>query len=608
MMKQDAGVAPHYALACVLLIAVQAMLLYVPALLDAAGPFSNLHVRLPWYTCAMVVPAAMALTLRCMRTVWPIWHVAVLVSALAAMAAWTSWNFGMSSMGLPQSALLTLLVCVPVATVVALPWWQLRLRDGAWSLSPADWNRLFWGNLLSLAFALALAVLGVAVLHWFATQLESSLLLDLKQDERTLLGLTSTLFVLGILLIDQWPRLHGQAGRALLAIGGWLLPLGSLGALLGLPALLGARDLTPAPPLMLALAGGILLLTNTIPHEGSPARAYPGWVRALVTCCLLVLPLYPGSALLTFVTDVQRHGWNEARVGWVVLSALLTVSSIGYAMAALQRPPHWLKGVFPVNCAAALLTLVLTILLCTPALHPLRMTLSSQVRDLSVHPDNIESSVLAEMRFTGGGIGMDALLALQRAPAVRANPRAITNVRRALAVTTTWDDAPYVRYRGFADLPPDIATYSTYFELSADSPALPADWWQALRDGTIASNCMDGNTYCLVTHGDLDHDGRDDILQCDSQGDACALYTRGVAAGWYVQAETAFSLHPVHPDAVKQLDVRGPLRLLPGTPLRARSDNRSWVLNGFVLSEEMVMEMRSSKPRVPGQCDKNDEH
>lgn len=341
------------------------------------------------------VPATLALSSVLLFTVvsfkqkrlWG-WLAIVLIATLG-MSGWLKWQIDGMSPWRAEKALWDFGCYLLLMGVMLLPWIQQSLRVHNDITRYSYFYQSVWHNVLVL-----LVIFITNGLTWLVLLLWSELF--------KLVGITffKTLFfstdwfiyltlglvtALAVILARTQSRLIDSIQKLFTLIATGLLPLVSLLTLLfiitlpfaGLNAI--SRHISAAG-LLLTLAFLQLLLMAVVrdPQKASIPWADP--LRYLIKTALLVTPLYVLIAAWALWLRVAQYGWTAERLHGALAVVVLLVWSLGYFVSIVWRKgqnPLVLQG--KVNLAVSLLVLVILVLLNSPVLDSMRISVNSHM-------------------------------------------------------------------------------------------------------------------------------------------------------------------------------------------------------------------------------------
>ncbi|MCC4599442.1 DUF4153 domain-containing protein [Xanthomonas melonis] len=550
----DAPLPRQIRAAIVLVALLQGGLLYLAALGAQQGmrPFTDLGVRVCWYTLVMTVPSMVLLSLQDLRDrrLWQ--HVAGSTLVLAALGSWAAWS-ATGAPGLRTGAVLWPFgFTVAVGWFVALPWLQYRQQHGHWR---ADYRELFehaWQNALTLALALLFVWVCWMVLWLWASLfalVKIMVFRELFREQAFIYLATGVIAGLGVLIGRTQHRAVQVMRQILFSLCTGLLPLLAGIALLfllvlpftGLQALWQTRS---AAALLLSLVLGLVLFTNAVYRDGSVQPPYPRWLRGVVEAGLLSLPLHAALAAYAVMLRITQHGWTGERFCAAILAALALAYALAYAFAVLRpRADRWLPHLASGNLLLSWVVIGLAILINSPLLDPYRITVHSQLQRLANATPARANENLEFLRFDNGRRGYLAVQSLREDPAIAGDAARKQRVERLLARTERWRRDEPAAEPASRELT-DLAQIRKQVGVAAGKAEPPADWWTYLLTSTPRlqdrGDCTRSDSDCVVSSDDLDGDGQPDVLLCNVKGEYaidCVLYARN-SGGWY-QAGTS---------------------------------------------------------------------
>ncbi len=135
-----------------------------------------------------------------------------------------------------------------------------------------------------------------------------------------------------------------------------------------------------AAGLLLTLAFFAIDLNGYCPRSAKSVTSWTGPLRCLIKTALLVAPLYVFVAAWALWLRVAQYGWTVDRLQGVLAVLVLLVWSLGYFVSIVWRKgqnPVVLQG--KVNLAVSLLVLVILVLLNSPVLDSMRISVNSHM-------------------------------------------------------------------------------------------------------------------------------------------------------------------------------------------------------------------------------------
>ncbi|WP_165842948.1 DUF4153 domain-containing protein [Phenylobacterium deserti] len=356
-------------------------------------------------------------------------------------------------------------------------------RDGVRLVLAAAFVGALW-LLLALAAALfgliGLEIVGQLIQRgWFA------------------IPVTTLFFAMAIHLTDVRAALVRGARTLGLTLLAWLAPVMTLiaaGFLLSLPftGLAPLWETGKASPILLGAAAALIILINAAYQDGERPDFPPAVLRWTVRAASLVLVPLALIALYGVGLRVAQRGLTPDRIYALVCLVPAAVYGFGYAWAAVTRGP-WMRRLEPTNIVAAHLVVALIVLVFSPVIDPVRLSVNDQVDRLRSGKVSAELFDYSFLRWDAGDRGKRALQTLARDGA-GADPAAV-RARAAAALARQTRSTQEV-----------VATAVTPAKLQVVGAALPADFlsqtaWPQFEEPT--RSCGHGENRCLAFVIDL---------------------------------------------------------------------------------------------------------
>ena len=457
------------------------------------------------------VPATLALSSVLLFTVvsfkqkrlWG-WLAIVLIATLG-MSGWLKWQIDGMSPWRAEKALWDFGCYLLLMGVMLLPWIQQSLRVHNDITRYSYFYQSVWHNVLVL-----LVIFITNGLTWLVLLLWSELF--------KLVGITffKTLFfstdwfiyltlglvtALAVILARTQSRLIDSIQKLFTLIATGLLPLVSLLTLLfiitlpfaGLNAI--SRHISAAG-LLLTLAFLQLLLMAVVRDPQKASIPWAGPLRYLIKTALLVTPLYVLIAAWALWLRVAQYGWTAERLHGALAVVVLLVWSLGYFVSIVWRKgqnPLVLQG--KVNLAVSLLVLVILVLLNSPVLDSMRISVNSHMARYQ-SGKNTPDQVSIYMLEQSGRYGRAALESLKSDVEYMKDPKR----RRSLLMA--FDGVQRLQQRisekGLAD----------NVLIAPGSGKPDATFWSAVMKNLYnAMICIEKDA-CVLVEQDLNSDGR----------------------------------------------------------------------------------------------------
>ncbi|QBM25417.1 DUF4153 domain-containing protein [Citrobacter arsenatis] len=374
------------------------------------------------------MPATIALSSALLLTVVSfkqraLWYwMALIFVAVLAMSVWLKWQIEGSDRWRQNDIFMLYGWRLLLMAMLALPWIQYSLQASRQQTRHAQFYTSLWLNALTL-----LIVFISNGLFW--------LVLLLWSEMFELVGITffKTLFfetdwfvyvavglitALAVVLARTQSRLVVAVQKLLTFIATGLLPLVALLALmfmLTLPftGLEAISQRVSAGGLMSTLTLLLLLLMAIVREPQKEALPYPGALRYLIKCSLVVAPIYMLIAGWALWVRIQQYGWTPERLHGVLVVCVLLVWAFGYLASILRHGRNPLAFQGQVILCVSLLALGLLILLSSPVIDAWRISVNSHMgryHSGKIKPDQVSLYMLDR----SGKPGRAALEALQK--------------------------------------------------------------------------------------------------------------------------------------------------------------------------------------------------
>lgn len=354
------------------------------------------------------------------RALW-FWMVLIFVVVLA-MSVWLKWQVEDSDKWRQHDVFMFYGWRLLLMAMLALPWIQYSLHVSREQARYPHFYRQLWLNTLTLLIVfVANGLFWLVLLLWsemfklVGIPFFSTLFFDTDWFGYVAFGLITAL---AVVLARTQSRLVTAVQKLLTFIATGLLPLVALLALmfiLTLPftGLEAISQRVSAAGLMSTLTLLLLLLMAIVREPQKEALPYPGALRYLIKCSLIVAPIYMLIAGWSLWVRIQQYGWTPERLYGVLVVVVLLVWSFGYLASILRRGRNPLELQGPVILGVSLLTLGLLVLLSSPVIDAWRISVNSHMglyHSGRIKPDQVSLYMLDH----SGKPGRAALEALQK--------------------------------------------------------------------------------------------------------------------------------------------------------------------------------------------------
>ena len=374
------------------------------------------------------MPATIAITSALLLTVVSfkqraLWYwMALIFIVVLAMSVWLKWQVEDSDKWRQHEVFMFYGWRLLLMAMLALPWIQYSLHVSREQARYPHFYRQLWLNALTLLIVfVANGLFWLVLLLWsemfklVGIPFFSTLFFDTDWFGYVAFGLITAL---AVVLARTQSRLVTAVQKLLTFIATGLLPLVALLALmfiLTLPftGLEAISQRVSAAGLMSTLTLLLLLLIAIVREPQKEALPYPGALRYLIKCSLIVAPIYMLIAGWSLWVRIQQYGWTPERVYGVLVVVVLLVWSFGYLASILRRGRNPLELQRPVILGVSLLALGLLVLLSSPVIDAWRISVNSHMglyNSGKIKPDQVSLYMLDH----SGKPGRAALEALQK--------------------------------------------------------------------------------------------------------------------------------------------------------------------------------------------------
>lgn len=374
------------------------------------------------------MPATIAITSALLLTVVSfkqraLWYwMALIFVVVLAMSVWLKWQVEDSDKWRQHEVFMFYGWRLLLMAMLALPWIQYSLHVSREQARYPHFYRQLWLNALTLLIVfVANGLFWLVLLLWsemfklVGIPFFSTLFFDTDWFGYMAFGLITAL---AVVLARTQSRLVTAVQKLLTFIATGLLPLVALLALmfiLTLPftGLEAISQRVSAAGLMSTLTLLLLLLMAIVREPQKEALPYPGALRYLIKCSLIVAPIYMLIAGWSLWVRIQQYGWTPERLYGVLVVVVLLVWSFGYLASILRRGRNPLELQGPVILGVSLLALGLLVLLSSPVIDAWRISVNSHMglyHSGKIKPDQVSLYMLDH----SGKPGRAALEALQK--------------------------------------------------------------------------------------------------------------------------------------------------------------------------------------------------
>lgn len=462
------------------------------------------------------MPATIAITSALLLTVVSfkqraLWYwMALIFVVVLAMSVWLKWQVEDSDKWRQHEVFMFYGWRLLLMAMLALPWIQYSLHVSREQARYPHFYRQLWLNALTLLIVfVANGLFWLVLLLWsemfklVGIPFFSTLFFDTDWFGYVAFGLITAL---AVVLARTQSRLVTAVQKLLTFIATGLLPLVALLALmfiLTLPftGLEAISQRVSAAGLMSTLTLLLLLLMAIVREPQKEALPYPGALRYLIKCSLIVAPIYMLIAGWSLWVRIQQYGWTPERLYGVLVVVVLLVWSFGYLASILRRGRNPLELQGPVILGVSLLALGLLVLLSSPVIDAWRISVNSHMglyHSGKIKPDQVSLYMLDH----SGKPGRAALEALQKDVAFNQDSKRRRDLNSLL--------------QGSRDPVKELtATQLVSKVVIAPGSEKPDDafWTFVKAQGYRITSCAEQNA-CVLVSQDLNADGHPEQVTC----------------------------------------------------------------------------------------------
>ena len=246
-----------------------------------------------------------------------------------------------------------------------------------------------------------------------------------------------------------------------------------------------------------------------------PQKASLPWtgpLRCLIKTALLVAPLYVFVAAWALWLRVAQYGWTVDRLQGALAVLVLLVWSLGYFVSIVWRNgqnPLVLQG--KVNLAVSLLVLVILVLLNSPVLDSMRISVNSHIARYQ-SGKNTPDQVTIYMLEQSGRYGRAALESLKSDAGFMKDPKRARDLRMAL------DGEQHLQQQVSEKVLADNVL------IAPGSVKPDATFWSALiQDRYNVMTCIEKDA-CVLVEQDLNSDGQAERILFAFNDDRVIVY------------------------------------------------------------------------------------
>jgi hypothetical protein len=298
--------------------------------------------------------------------------------------------------------------------------------------------------------------------------------------------------------------------------------------LMGLEPLWATRAATG---LMLTLQILLIIFLNAVFQNGQGEPPYTDWLRVLVQAAVALLPIYTALCFYALYLRIEQHGWSTDRFWAVLLTIVVGLHVVGYAVAAVRRGNVWMAGMASVNVTIAAVVVALSVAVSSPLLDAHRIGTASQVGRLLAGRIEATDFDYAYLRFD---LGRRGNVALARLKDLDDHPQAAA-IRKAAELTLARTN----RYEAQPDIIRTAAQAAAHFSVYPRGGRLDDSFLAyAIKAGAPwqLKRCLELGQRCAVLTVDLNRDNQIDyvVFRVVSRWDRFAAVLTRVGNDWQI--------------------------------------------------------------------------
>jgi len=262
-----------------------------------------------------------------------------------------------------------------------------------------------------------------------------------------------------------------------------------------------------ATALMLWLQILLMIFLNAVYQNGRGDAPYTSWVRTLVRAAVVLLPIYTALCVYALYLRIDQHGWSTDRFWAVLLTFIVGLHVVGYAVAAVRQRNVWMAGMATVNIAIAAVTVALAVMVNSPILDAQRISAASQVARLL---DGRTAAAEFDYKYLRFDLGRPGNAALARLKEITDHPQSAAIQRGAeLALNRTTRAGPE---RDIVRTAEQTAKHFSVYPAGEHLDDAFLEYAMSRGAAWQLQYCLAPNQRCAVLVIDLNQDRRKDYV------------------------------------------------------------------------------------------------
>lgn len=269
----------------------------------------------------------------------------------------------------------------------------------------------------------------------------------------------------------------------------------------GLDALFRTKS---AALIMLWFTALAVQFSNCAYQDGQIAWPYPRWLSIATQAAWLSLLPVVAIAWWALGLRVGQHGWSEDRLWAALVATVASIHVAGYALS-WRRRERWMAAMARTNIVAALVLCGGLAAFLSPLANIQWLAVSAHMGRVAAAGGGVEPD-WTYLRWDSGRFGHQALRALASGTGVPAGKPWAQRASEALAMTERRGDVPQEVSAALV-----AEKFTVYPAGKTLAPAFVAYLQSKDRDHSVR-NCLRAAEGCLLWLGDLNGDGRDEVV------------------------------------------------------------------------------------------------
>jgi len=168
--------------------------------------------------------------------------------------------------------------------------------------------------------------------------------------------------------------------------------------------------------LLSIVAISILLLNTLVDHnddeqqkDSTAKQQLSPWRNRIFSLQIILLPFLSVLSVYAISLRISQYGLMPKRVIAIAVAILLSIYSVVYLYQLLTRKGKWALGLARVNPPLAVLWVVMLIVIASPLLDPVRLSVNNQVSRLQSEKLSVAAFDFEALKYRLGKRGKDAL-------------------------------------------------------------------------------------------------------------------------------------------------------------------------------------------------------